>query len=120
MDIIIHVPISVVVEDEIYENTRRIAKLLDEVELNLVSPLTTESRSQLIYAFNELSILYLMSNDAHDLVGLYVEAYNLPSLSFSAKKFLSNIEKKLNKDLVFLTLTKKMRQALLLFYQRMV
>ena len=120
MDVILHIPITVVVEDELYENTRRIAKILDEVELNLVSPLTTESRSQLIYAFNELSIIYLASNEASDLIGLDLETYNLPSLSFSVKRFLSNIEKKLNKDLVFLTLTKKMRQALLLFYQRIV
>jgi hypothetical protein len=120
MDVVLHIPISVVVEDEVYENTRRIAKMLDEVELNLISILTTEIRSQLICAFNELSIVYLASNEASDLIEVDVESYNLPSLSFSVKRFLCSIEKKLNKDLVFLTLTKKMRQALLLFYQRTV
>jgi hypothetical protein len=121
MDIVLDIPVFVVVEDDIYENMRRIANLMDEVEINLVtSTQTIESKSQLIYAFNDLAMVYLISNGASDLVGVYTETYDLPSLCVSIKKILGLIERRFNKDRVFLTLTKKMRQNLLMFYQRTV
>lgn len=126
MDIVLNIPITVVVDDDdlysyTHENMRRIAKLMDEVELNLiVQNQTLETKSQLIYAFNELAIVYLTSNGGSDLIGLYTETYNLPCLIISVKRSLGLIEQKFNKDIVFLTLTKKMRHALLLFFQRNV
>ena len=112
--------IDVVIDNEAFDNRRRIASLMDEVELDLVSPMSIEIKSRLIFAYKELVNVYLISNGSWDLVGIFCDTHNLPSLSVSIRRMLSFLDNKFKNDSVFRSLTRKHRQALLLHSQRNV
>ena len=112
--------IEVIVDDINCEALQRIASLMDEVELDILQLGIRDSRNKLIFAFNDLALAYLISNNADSIVGHYSESHYVPSLCKSIKKILGVIEQNLRNDKVFLHLTKKMRQNLLIFYQQEV
>jgi hypothetical protein len=112
--------IDIVIDNEAYDNRRKFARLMDEAELDLVSPMTIEVKSRLVYVYKELANVYLISNGSWDLVGVFCETHNLPSLSFSIKRMLSFLDSKFKNDLVFRSLTRKHRQSLLVHSQRNV
>lgn len=112
--------IDIVIDNEAYDNRRKIARLMDETELDLVSPMTIEVKSRLVYAYKELANVYLISNGSWDLVGVFCETHNLPSLSIAIKRMLSFLDSKFKNDLVFRSLTRKHRQSLLIHSQRNV
>jgi hypothetical protein len=112
--------IDVVIDNEAFDNHRRVASLMDEVELDLVSPMNIEIKSQLIFSYKELATVYLISNGSWDLIGVFCETHNLPSLSVPIRRMLSFLDNKFKNDLVFRSLTRKHRQALLLHSQRNV
>lgn len=126
MSIWIDIPIQkidVVVDDEEASNLeyqRRIGMLMDEVIIDLISSPNLEIKSRLIYAFKELANVYLISNGSWDLVGVYSETHDLPSLSIQIQKILTLIETTYKNDIVFLSMTRKTRQLLLLHEQRKV
>ena len=126
MSIWIDIPIQkidVVVDDEEASNLeyqRRIGMLMDEVIIDLISSPNLEIKSRLIYAFKELTNVYLISNGSWDLVGVYSETHDLPSLSIPIQKILTLIETTYKNDIVFLSMTRKTRQLLLLHEQRKV
>jgi hypothetical protein len=112
--------IDVVIDNEAFDNRRRIASLMDEVELDLVSSMNIEVKSRLIYAYKELSNVYLISNGSWDLVGIFSETHNLPSLSVSIRRMLNFLDNKFKNDLLFRSFTRKHRQVLLIHSQRNV
>ncbi len=112
--------IDVVIDNEAFDNRRRIASLMDEVELDLVSPMNIETKSRLIFAYKELATVYLISNGSWDLVGVFCETHNLPSLSIPIRRMLTFLDNKFKNDLLFRSLTRKYRQVLLLHSQRNV
>jgi hypothetical protein len=112
--------IDVVIDNEAFDNRKRIASLMDEVELDLVSPMNIEVKSRLIFAYKELANFYLISNGSWDLVGVFCDTHNLPSLSVSIRRMLSFLDNKFKNDLIFRSLTRKHRQSLLLHSQRNV
>ncbi len=123
MSVVIPISVSeidIIIDNEAYNNRRKIASLMDEVELDLVSPMTIEVKSRLIYAYKELANVYLISNGSWDLVGVFCETHNLPSLSITIKRMLSFLDSKFKNDLLFRSLTRKHRQYLLIHSQRNV
>jgi hypothetical protein len=117
--------IDVIIDEEMNSNDivkhqRRICELMDEVEIDLVGHLTLEVKSRLIYAFKELSTVYLISNGSWDLIGVYSETHDIPNLSFSIQKMLGLLQCKFKNDIIFLTMTRRIRQALLNHEQRKV
>jgi hypothetical protein len=112
--------IDVIIDDEAFDNRRRIASLMDEVQLDLLSQMNIEVKSRLIYAYKELTTVYLISNGSWDLVGVFCETHDLPSLSIPIRRMLEFLDNKFKNDLLFRSLTRKHRQSLLTHSQRNV
>jgi hypothetical protein len=112
--------IDIIVDKEPFDNLRNIASLMDNVELDLVSPMDIEVKSRLIFAYKELATVYLISNGSWDLIGVFCETHNLPSLSIPIRRMLGFLDNKFKNDLLFRSLTRKHRQALLTHSQRNV
>jgi hypothetical protein len=112
--------IDIVIDNEAFDNRRRVASVMDEVELDLVSPMDIEVKSRLIFAYKELSTVYLISNGSWDLVGVFCETHNLPSLSIPIRRMLNFLDNKFKNDLLFRSFTRKHRLTLLTHSQRNV
>lgn len=112
--------IDIVIDNDSFDNRRKFASLMDEAELDLVSPVNIETKSRLIYAYKELTTVYLISNGSWDLVGIFSETHNLPSLSISIRRLLNFLDNKFKNDLLFRSLTRKSRNLLLMHSQRNV
>jgi hypothetical protein len=112
--------IDIVIDDDSFDNRRRVSLLMDEVAIDLFSPMDIEVKSRLIYAYKELTSVYLISNGSWDLVGIFCETHNLPTLSIPIRKMLYFLDETFKSDLVFRSMTRKSRQLLLTHSQRNV